>query len=106
MWPDPKPDVTARHRGSDGAVVLAHASRPDARADFSELQAGMLRVGAPEPVILDGQTLQRTRQGTVSSPKFRRGAADHGSLVVRPAWKSSMAFWARRSNGPPGCASR
>ena len=106
MWPNPEPDVTVRHRGGDGTMIQAHANRPDIPADFFELEAGMVRVGAPEPVVFEGEPLNGTREGTVRRPKICGGAAGHGSLVVRPARKSSMAFCASRSNGPPGCASR
>jgi len=105
---DPKPDVAARHRRGNGPVFPANAGRPDERADFFEVQARMPRVGAPKPVVLEGEMLDGTRQGAKVWSRIscvaRAGPRKPGGATGVEIF--NRFFLPRRFSGPPGRASR
>lgn len=106
MRSNPIPNKSIGNRRGDGPVIAPHARRPDNRTDLFEMEAGMLWILAPQAVVFQSQSLNRSRQPAVGVPELGQRPTNHGISVVRPAWKSAIARRASLSSGPPGWASR
>ena len=76
MRANPDPFVAVADFVSQGAVVVAHADgKPFApTGQFLEIERGMARVVAPEPVVFHGELLNVFRQLLIELPKPARGA--------------------------------
>ena len=105
MRANPEPDESLRHAGRDGAMVVANTRRPRVWTNCLEVETWVAGVVFPEPVVLEGQAADCQGQGPIVAPKLGRCEAPHGSGWQRPALKSSIAFLAKRSSGPPDRAS-
>ena len=102
---DPKPELDLFDSGGERPRAHANPYGPCIISNLLELNGGVKRASAPEPVHLAGQSTDLRCECSTGFPEGLVRVTGHGSRWVFPAWKSDSALSIKRRNGPPGRAS-
>src|SRR5690349_18978793 len=100
---NPEPNQNSLFFDRHSAVMNTDPHRPHA-PDLLEVQGWMARIVSKKPIALSRQLLDILRKPPKILPEPRVRSVLHSS-VVRPAWRSAMASFARSSNFPANTSS-